>query len=268
MWRLGTVPYLNALPLVEGLRTQPGVDLIEELPARLAPRLRAGDLDLALVSSVELFREPRLGWIEGPAITSCGAVKSILLYLRRPLPEVRSLGLDSSSRSAAVLAQVCLRGFAGLDPLDVSLAPPDRTLDTLEQDAVLRIGDPALSTDPLDREVLDLGTYWTDQTGLPFVYALWLTRPDLDGAGIVPLLEQSRRVGLAQRERLAEDFARANGLPVAQTQRYLAEHIGFELGAAEREGLERFGAMAHELGLVDRPELPPPTGRVDASPGA
>ena len=69
MWRLGTVPYLNALPLVGGLADAPGVELVEELPSRLAPRLRSGELDLALVSSVELFRTPRLSWISGPAIT-------------------------------------------------------------------------------------------------------------------------------------------------------------------------------------------------------
>lgn len=75
MLRLGTVPYLNALPLVEGLADEKGVQLVTAVPSRLAPMLRAGALDLALVSAVELFRDPPLGWIPGPAITSCGPVR-------------------------------------------------------------------------------------------------------------------------------------------------------------------------------------------------
>ncbi len=257
MWRLGSVPYLNALPLVEGLADDPAVELVQELPRRLAPRLRAGELDLALVSAVELFRDPPLGWIAGPAVTSEGAVRSILLFLRTPLAEVRSLALDTSSLSAAAMSQVCLRRFVGLEELALRDAPPDAPLDTLDADAVLRIGDPALATPPGDRDVVDLGALWTEHTGLPFVYALWLARPDVDGAAVAPLLEAARRRGLARRRLLADGFAAAHGLPVADCRDYLDRCIGYALGARELEGLRTYGRLAHELGLVDRPTLPP-----------
>lgn len=260
MWRLGTVPYLNALPLVDGLREVPGVDLVEELPSRLAPRLRSGELDLALVSSVELFRQPTLGWISGPAITSEGPVRSILLYLRVPVASVRTLALDTSSLSAAAMSQVCLRTFFHLPGLSLLPAPPDAALADIPGDAILRIGDPALRTQAGDLEVLDLGAVWTEHTGLPFVYALWLTRPDLDGSEVAPVLAAAAAHGLAHRHELADRFADAHDMDRDSCRDYLENNIGYTLGAREREGLATYGQLAHGLGLVDRPSLPPAVG--------
>jgi chorismate dehydratase len=260
MWRLGTVPYLNALPLVDGLRDGPDVDLVEELPSRLAPRLRAGDLDLALVSSVELFRAPRLGWIAGPAITSEGDVRSILLYLRVPVGDVRTLALDTSSLSAAAMSQVCLRSFFGIPAPQLLPAPPEQPLDEIAGDAILRIGDPALRTPPGRLDVLDLGGVWTEHTGLPFVYALWLTRPDLDGAAVAPLLAEAAAQGLANRHVLADRFADQYGMERKCCRDYLDDNIGYQLGARELEGLVTYGRLAHGLGLVDHADLPHSVG--------
>ena len=261
MWQLGTVPYLNALPLVEGLHDAPGVELVEELPSHLAPRLRAGELDLALVSSVELFRTPRLGWIAGPAITSEGAVRSILLYLRVPARSIRTLALDTSSLSAAVMSQVCLQTFLELPAPQILPAPPERSLDDIEGDAILRIGDPALRTQAGSHEVLDLGSLWTEHTGLPFVYALWLCRPELDSAKVVPILEAARVAGLSARHALADQFADAHDMDRDSCRHYLDHNIGFTLGERELEGLATYGRLAHGLGLVDSGELPPAVGR-------
>ena len=257
MWRLGTVPYLNALPLVEGLRDAEAVQIEQDLPSRLAARLRAGELDAALVSSIELFRHPRLSWLAGPAITSDGPVQSILLYLAVPLEHVTRLALDSSSLSAAVLAQVCLRRFVGRPALEFSLAPPELPLEQQRADAVLRIGDPALTTDPGPRRIVDLGALWREHTGLPFVYALWLARPSSGLAALGPLLLAAAQRGLGRRDELARSFAQQQELPYEPCRDYLHNGIGYTLGARELQGLQLFGRLAHGLGLVDSAELPP-----------
>ena len=257
MWRLGTVPYLNALPLVDGLHEASGLSLIEELPARLAPLLRSGALDLALVSSVELFRTPALGWISGPAITSEGPVASILLYLRVPVRSVRTLALDTSSLSAAAMAQVCLHNFFSVSAPELLSAPPDRTLDEIPGDAILRIGDPALRTQSGSFQVLDLGAVWTEHTGLPFVYALWLTRPDLDGKMLTPILKSAAALGAGRRHVLADRFADIHAMDPQSCRNYLDHNIGYTLGDRELKGLQTYGRLAHQLGLVDVPDLPP-----------
>ncbi len=279
--RLGTVPYLNAQPLVAGLDAQPDVVLERAVPAQLVSRLRAGALDAALVSAVELFRAPQLSFVAGPAITSCGPVRSILLFLRGAPERVRRVALDSSSRSAAVLAQLCLAEFLGARGFSVTECAPDADLAGIDADAVLRIGDPALAaahahgltTDTphangaarsngaasrLDRGwfALDLGTVWTAHTGLPFVYALWLARPDVPPQPLHARLLAARAAGLPQRDALAEAFAARSGLPAPACRAYLQECIGYDLGPAERAGLAAFGFLAHRHGLVGTPVLP------------
>jgi len=266
-WRLGTVPYLNALPLVEGLAGRGDVQLVPDVPARLAPRLRAGELDAALCSAVELFRAPPLGWLDGPAITSEGPVRSILLFLRTPPARVRSLALDRSSRSAAALACTCLSEFFDVTRARVFECEPDAPLAAIDADAILRIGDPALAAHcdgaaaRAGRTALDLGELWTERTALPFVYALWLVRPSLppaEAAALRATLLSARDAGLARRDELARAFAARAGLPADACADYLQRRIGYDLGEAEREGLAFFGRLAHRWGLVDSPLLPAP----------
>jgi len=264
--RLGTVPYLNALPLVAGLDGQAGIALQRAVPSRLVRDLRDGALDAALVSAVELFRAPQLQWLAGPAITSCGPVRSILLLVRGDPARVRQLALDSSSRSAAALARICLLDFLGARELSVRESPPDADLAGLDADAVLRIGDPALAlaharSAPAARDrwtALDLGTVWTAHTGLPFVYALWLARPGLAAEPLATRLLAARDAGLPQRDALADDFAARSGLPAPTCRAYLRDSIGYDLGPAERAGLAAFGFLAHRHGLVDTPVVPEP----------
>ena len=258
--RLGTVPYLNAAPLLGGLDARDDIELVHAVPSQLAPRLRAGELDAALVSAVELFRHPPLGWVRGPAITSYGAVESILLFLRTPPDGVRSLALDSASLSAAAMTQVCLREFLGARDVRVTTQPADIPLEQIDADAVLRIGDPALRTDPGSRTVLDMGSVWTRATGLPFVYALWLTRPDLPDEPVTSILAEARLTGLSQRPELASRFASSEGMSAERCLRYLTASIGYALGPDEQAGLARFGTLAHGCGLTDRPDLPLPIG--------
>jgi chorismate dehydratase len=263
--RLGTVPYLNARPLVDGLQRDARVSLAQAVPSALAEQLRAGALDAALVSAVELFRAPRLRYVPGPAICSEGPVRSIRLFLRRPAERVRTLALDGSSLTAAVLAQLCLREFLGAGAPAVSSAAPEAPLASIDADAILRIGDPALATAPDGLQVLDLGEVWTAHTKLPFVYALWLVRPGVPEQPLTECLLAARERGLARLPEIAAEFAAesrgAPGAPdAAGSLDYLRHAIGYDLGEVEHEGLAFFGWLAHRYGLVHVPLLPEPLG--------
>jgi len=259
--RLGSVPYLNARPLVAGLEDRPGVALTEAPPSELARQLRAGGLDAALASAVELLRDPPLGWIAGPAIASHGPVASILLFLRGDPARVETLALDRGSLTAAALARVCLAEFLGAAPPQLSRCDPDAPLDSIDADAVLRIGDPALTTPADGRSTLDLGALWTERTGLPFVWAVWLVRdgtPEARLASVRDTVLAARERGLAQRDQLARRFAAAEGLDPQFCREYLRRHIRFDAGPPERQGLAAFAQLAHRHGLVDRCRVPEP----------
>src|SRR5262245_35156343 len=106
--RVGSPPYLVARPLDEGLDTEPGLALVRDVPARLVEGLRDGSLDVALASSIELFRRPGYGFIAGPAVTGHGFVASVQVFLRKPLADVASCVLDPSSRAAQALTRIVL----------------------------------------------------------------------------------------------------------------------------------------------------------------
>src|SRR5262245_30857399 len=103
--RVGTVPYLVARPLDLGLASEPGIELVRAVPAELVAGLRDGTLDVALSSSIELFRRPGYRYLDGLAVAGRGRVSSVQLFLRRTLADVRRVALDPASRTSAVLAE-------------------------------------------------------------------------------------------------------------------------------------------------------------------
>jgi chorismate dehydratase len=148
--RLGAVGYLNARPCVVGLERDPRFDLRFDVPSRCASLLHAGSIDVGLIPSIEYLRGP--GGADGyrlvpdVAIASTGPVASVAIYTTRPMADVRSIALDTSSRTSVALTRVlCARAFQ-IDPKLEPLGPD--LLSMLERcDAALIIGDAALLLD-------------------------------------------------------------------------------------------------------------------------
>jgi chorismate dehydratase len=188
--RVGAVSYLNAKPLYHRLEERaPGVRLEMDLPSRLADRLARGELDVALIPSVEYLRGAKSGYeiLPGFAIAARGAVRSVKLFSRVPLGRIERLALDEGSRTSQALVRVWLDAAEGvrprsIEPLPMGVSPLESTAD-----AVLVIGDRAMKVpDGEFYRVVDLGRAWVDLTALPFVFALWVARAGVDlgrGAG-------------------------------------------------------------------------------------
>jgi len=108
----GRVGYLNARPLVYGLDTLPGFNLRFDVPSRCATLLHEGTIDVGLVPSIEYLRGPGLRIVPGLAIASRGPVASVALYSAKDVRDVRSISLDTSSRTSVALVSVlCARSF-------------------------------------------------------------------------------------------------------------------------------------------------------------
>ena len=190
MLRIGAVGYLNSKPLVEGLAeaAAPG-SLRLDFPSRLADQLRRGELDVALIPSIEYFRADEYEVVSDACVAARGPVLSVKVYFRTPPHRVRRLALDVGSRTSATLARILLAELAGVHP---ELEPLPLELDTTnsDADAVLLIGDRAM-VPPAERFVCewDLAEEWTRWTGLPFVFALWAGRVGGDNGQTVGELE-------------------------------------------------------------------------------
>lgn len=247
--RVASVPYLVGRPLDEGMVDEPEIEFSRAVPARLARGLRDGSLDVALVSSVELFRLPGASYLDGPCIAGEGRVSSVQVFLRKPLADVRSLALDPASRTSVVLSQVV---WPGRRP-ELLEVPEGTDPAAVPADAWLRIGDAALREHlaPGSPPVFNPSEAWRERTGLPFVFALWVARAGLDLTPWAPAFARSRATGRARMKALAREAARAWRVSEEATHDYLFTECLYEPGARLAPALFAFRDAAAELGLAD-----------------
>lgn len=172
-FRVGCVPFVNARPLVAAFDTpNEFIEVVYEVPSKLPALLDSGAVDAILVSSIELLRRRDLIPFASVGILSEGEVMSVRLLSKVPLAEIQTLALDSSSMTSNMLAQVIL-AEQGVFPT-CEVADPNQTDMLSSFDACVLIGDKGLEADGTGLIDIDLGQAWTDLTGLPFVWALWL----------------------------------------------------------------------------------------------
>ncbi len=252
MIRLGAVTYLNARPLVYGLDAHSQFQIRYDIPAECARLLHAHETDLGLIPSIEYLRGPGpYGIVPGPAVASRGPVASVAIFTRREPRDIRTIAMDTSSRTSVALATIALKKQYSVTPDAVPMAPD---LDGMlaRADAALIIGDLALFIDDGAAAVqrIDLGAVWTSLTGLPFVYAVWTGRSGALTRDDVSALQRARDAGVEQSAAVAAEYYPDNTARQAVARRYLRDNIHYDLGGAEIEGLKTFYRYADELGLA------------------
>ena len=263
MLKVGSVPYLVGRPLDEGLGSEPGISFGYAVPSRLVAMLREGALDVALVSSIELFRRPGYVFLDGLCVAGEGVVSSVQVFLRRPLEAVRRVALDPASRTSVALSQIVWPSAReSSDPSDSGDSATGRpeffelsegqAPDSSDADAFLEIGDAALrrTFGAAAPAVFNPSQEWARRTGLPFVFAAWIAREE---APLAPHLDAFARARARGRERLEELAAQAAerwNLAPEVTRRYLAEECLYEPGPRQGAALRAFRDRAAELGLA------------------
>lgn len=247
-FRVGSVPYLNAVPLTRGLEDE----IIFLPPSQLAVRLAAGELDAALLSVTEVLLHDRYDILDGIAIASLGEVKSVVLVHRQPLERLKVVHCDPASLTSVLLLKVLL-AEKGLHP---EFQPLESAAAANLPEAALVIGDAALDLQfgGCAGEIWDLGAAWFEWTRLPFVYAVWALRRGADNARLRRQLREAKSFGLdtldhiiATRPEYTPEFRRD----------YLGWHIHFHLGTDEKRGLARFIELLrrHTPGPVFEPRF-------------
>lgn len=251
--RLSAVGYLNARPLVYGLEGSSRFAVRFDVPSRCAELLHQNSVDLGLIPSIEYLRgDTEYAIVPGMAIGSRGPVASVALFTRRDPQDVRSVAMDTSSRTSVALAEVLMRLLYRTRPRAVDL-PPDLDVMLDRADAALVIGDPALflPDGACGARKIDIGDVWTRWTGLPFVYAFWAGRPNVLAPPDLERLARARDEGLAHLKDIAAAESASDDRRAVVLQ-YLRDNVRYEFGADERAGLELFYRYAVEVGAIDR----------------
>jgi chorismate dehydratase len=263
--KVGAVGYLNARPLVYGLDRLPRFTVRYDLPSECARLLHANEIDIGLIPSIEYLRGGPYRIVPDLAIASRGPVASVAIFTTKPMRDVTSIAMDTSSRTSVALTRVlCARHFK-IDPR-IESRGPDLADMLAHCDAALIIGDHALFAGhdrdsrrvrlQPDLEKVDLGDVWTKMTGLPFVYAFWAGRPSALTADDVAALQRARDEGVRRPEQLAREYLA--DMPERQEigGRYLRHNIKYDLGDDERAGLDAFFRYAAEVGVVPSAKRP------------
>jgi len=277
MLRIGCVKYLNARPLIHGW---PG-DVEFDHPTTLCKRLANGELDVALVSSFEFLRNPIYRIADGVSISSDGPVYSVVVAHRNKISEIEEIELDPASQTAVNLLR-CLLAELSLNPrlirnIDLQSVRPaglepavSKTAEKIStgrtgnmpvfpavRRARLLIGDQAIhfrQRHAGDFQFWDLGEQWKKLAGLPFVYALWLIRPEVvDPKEIADHLRRLRNENLGDLDNL---IAAEKQFDPQFCSHYYRNNLRFGLGEKEREGLRTFAQLCAKNGLLPKRDIP------------
>lgn len=264
--RLGRISYLNVLPIYHPLEAgwlKHGFELDYAPPARLNERIRAGELEISACSSIEYARNPeRYLLLPDLAIGSRGPVKSVLLLSSIPPEELdgKDLLVTAETHTSAALLRVVLERVYKVRPAMHAASGSVRQALAMgaRHPAALAIGDEALAMrrDPRFPYQVDLGEVWRDWTGLPFVFGVWVARREAaqaDPEGVARAawtLRESKRIGVAAIEEIVSLAALSYPkLGRAEIRRYF-NHLSYDLGAEEQQGLSRFYDCLAEHGVI------------------
>ena len=249
MLRIGCVEYLNARPLIQGW---PG-EVVLDHPSVLCAQIARGDLDVALVSSFEFLRNPIYRIVDGVSISSDGPVYSVIAAY-----DGDSLDCEIEADPASATSIVLLRYLMKQRGKTVRVIEIGNDLLSPLQGGRSRllIGDNAIRfrEEFGDRyRYFDLGAEWKQATELPFVFALWLIRPEVtDSKSIADRLRELRDANLA---RLDDVIGGQKEFDPAFCNRYYRDHLRFSFGEREKKGLLAFAQLCQESELLPKREI-------------
>jgi chorismate dehydratase len=262
MYRLGIPSYANTAPLFRFLAEQGELSFKFGVPSQLNRWLQEGEVDLSLVSAAFVLEQPgSFRILPDFSVSVLGRVYSVNLFHTRPLAELRRVALTTESRTSVVLLRRLLE-LRGVFPEFVTTTGG---LELLEKfDALLLIGDRAIQAyaqgfsgpvPPVRNwpervgsiQVTDLAQLWWEQTGLPFVFAVWATREgEPPAAEVLAALRAARQAGIASLGGVAFYEATRLGVPYPLMLHYLW-NFRYHLEAPDRAGLAEFAKV---LGLA------------------
>ncbi|MFI5150848.1 MAG: menaquinone biosynthetic enzyme MqnA/MqnD family protein [Bacteroidia bacterium] len=238
--KVSAVSYLNTSPFVEGIEQSGFINQIElflDIPSQCAAKLLDGRVDVGLVpvAVIPVLKESHI--LTHYCIGATGPVRSVLLYSQVPLNEITHILLDNQSRTSVALVKILAEKLWKISPA-YTLAMDGYEQKIVGTTAGVVIGDRTFFLNDRFTYAYDLAEGWQTLTGLPFVFACWVSNKALD-----PDMEQhfnkALAVGLTRIDsvtaRLKNRFP-----PDARLEEYLTTNISYDLDASKRKGLKLF----------------------------
>lgn len=210
------------------------IDLSMDYPAEVARQLKADEIDLGLIP-VAILPELKEYFIDADyCIGANGPVGSVAIYSDVPLEEVETILLDYQSRTSVALCRILLKHFWKLSPQMVRAAPGYQDLIKGNMAGVV-IGDRAFEQRKKSKYEYDLAETWKKMTGLPFVFAAWVSNKELPET-FIDAFNRANEWGLTQLDKVVAE----NPSPHYDLLHYYTRNISYRLDEEKRKGLQLF----------------------------
>ena len=245
-WRIGVVSYFNTQPLLLGIEKADflsKIELVKDYPANIAQSLIDGQIDIGLVpvAITPLLSNPHI--VSDYGIGTKGKVASVAIFSQVPMEQIESIYLDYQSRTSVRLARILLKEFWKKD-IQFLEAEEGYIQSIQGTTAGVIIGDRALANLTAFEYVYDLGEAWVAHTGLPFVFAAWMSNQPIP-ASFQALFNQANAYGVEHiQEVLAQLPSRTHAYDM---EKYYTENIEYNLSAAMQQGMQLFLEKVKQL---------------------
>ncbi len=235
---MGVVNYLNTKPLVYGLEKgsiTEQIELIGDYPSRLADMLLNNQIDVGLVpvAVLPLLKEYHI--VSDYCIGTQGEIASVALFSEVPMAEIKKVLLDYQSRTSVELLKFLMREYWGINPEIVQATNEDYRYEITGTTAGLVIGDRAFEQRKISTFIYDLGSEWKKITGLPFVFAAWVSTKPLDEE-FIKSFNIANAVGLNHIDEIVADTP----FPLFDLKKYYNLHLSYAFDASKKKGMELF----------------------------
>jgi chorismate dehydratase len=235
--KVGIVNYLNTAPLIFGLQNSPvnnDIQLIPDYPSNLAKDLISGSIDVGLVP-VAVIPQLKNWWLVGDyCIGAEGAVASVCLFSEVPVEKIKTVLLDYQSRTSVELVKILFKEYWKMDVQYVN-TESDFGQRIIGNTAGVVIGDRSLYQRKISPYVYDLGEAWKSFTGLPFVFAAWVSNKKLDD-DFIKAFNDANAYGV----RHINEVIATVRTDLFNLEDYFSMYISYHLDEEKRKGLEKF----------------------------
>lgn len=190
------------------------------------------DVGLVPVAIIPEMKEYKI--ISNYCIGSDGPVASVCLFSEVPLQNIETILLDYQSRTSVELLKILLKEHWNINP-EFKETTGDYQKEIKATTAALVIGDRALQQRKVSPYIYDLGFEWKKFTGLPFVFAAWISNKEM-APDFIANFNEANLYGLSR----IDEIVANNPFDTFDLTDYYTKYISYNLDGAKRKGLNVF----------------------------
>jgi chorismate dehydratase len=249
MIKVSAVSFANALPMVYGITNAPGrpeIDLSLDVPSEGARKLIAGECDLALMPVGAIRDLTHYELIPGYCVGAEKLVRTVALFSEVPIGQVESICLDHQSRTSVVLVKILAKYHWKIDPSWKNTENGYEQYAVTGNTAALVIGDKVFALEKKYPFKYDLAFEWFRYSGMPFVFAAWVTIKRLEPL-FIRQFNEALAFGIEHVKDSIEAHPEIENISKVSLEAYLRENISYRLDSAKIRGMHLFMEMAKEF---------------------